>query len=99
MSKIKITTLPYDQELITILMEEAAEVIQEASKCIRFGLEGNVPHLEKELGDLLCMVELLHQHDHVSFTQMERYIMEKREKLKKYSNLILDEDENTTNTD
>lgn len=94
MSQIKITKLPYDQELLTILMEEASEVVQEASKCIRFGVEGNMAHLEKEIGDFLCMVELLHQHDHVSFTRMERYVEEKREKLKKYSNLILDE--NTT---
>lgn len=93
--KTKITKMPYDQELLTILMEEAAEVVQEASKCIRFGIEGNMPHLEKEIGDLMCMIDLMHQHDHISFTRMERYIEEKREKLKKYSNLILTDENNT----
>lgn len=93
--KTKITKMPYDQELLTILMEEAAEVVQEASKCIRFGVENNMAHLEKEIADLMCMIELLHQHDHLSFTRMERYVEEKREKLKKYSNLILDENDSS----
>lgn len=90
---VEIRKMAYDQELLTILMEEAAEVIQEASKCIRFGTEDNAAHLEKEIGDLMCMIELLHQHDHISFTRLERYIEEKREKLKKYSNLIIEEKE------
>jgi NTP pyrophosphatase (non-canonical NTP hydrolase) len=93
--KTKITKLPYDQELMTILGEEAAEVVQEASKCIRFGMTAeNVGRLEKEIGDLLCMVELLHQHDYVSFTRMEQYVEEKREKLKLYSNLIPTDESN-----
>lgn len=95
--KLKITKMPYDQELLTILAEEAAEVVKEASKCIRFGVSDNMPYLEKEIGDLMCMIDLLHQHDHISFTRMERYVEDKREKLKKYSNLILDE--NTTDSD
>lgn len=95
--KLKITKMPYDQELLTILAEEAAEVVKEASKCIRFGVSDNMPYLEKEIGDLMCMIDLLHQHDHVSFTRMERYVEDKREKLKKYSNLI--PDENTTDSD
>lgn len=89
----EITKMPYDQELLTILMEEAAEVIQEASKCIRFGTADNMAHLEKEIGDLMCMIELLHQHDHISFTRLERFVEEKREKLKKYSNLIIESEE------
>lgn len=95
--KLKITKMPYDQELLTILAEEAAEVVKEASKCIRFGVSDNMPYLEKEIGDLMCMIDLLHQHDHISFTRMERYVEDKREKLKKYSNLI--PDENTTDSD
>lgn len=90
---VEIQKMTYEQELLTVLMEEAAEVIQEASKCIRFGVEDNMAHLEKEIGDLMCLIELLHQHDHISFTRLERFVEEKRTKLKKYSNLIIEETE------
>jgi NTP pyrophosphatase (non-canonical NTP hydrolase) len=84
----------YNQELLTILMEECAEVIQEASKIIRFGLDAEyngetaVQRLEKELGDLQCMIDLLHANDMVSFTKMDDYAQQKYEKLKKWSSLI-----------
>lgn len=91
MEDINITEMTYEQELLTILMEEAAEVIQEASKCIRFGVDDNMAHLEKEIADFMCMVDLLHQHDHISFTRIERFVEQKRNKLKKYSNLIIEE--------
>lgn len=84
--------MTYDQELLTIVMEEAAEIVQEASKCIRFGLD-NAPHLEKEIGDFLCMLELLHQNDYISYTRLEEHIHEKYEKLKKYSNLIIEDEQ------
>lgn len=81
--------LNYEQELLTILMEECAEVTQAASKIIRFGAtEVNLTNLEKELGDLYCMIDLLHAHDMVSFTKLDEYSNEKYEKLKKWSNLF-----------
>lgn len=86
--------MTYDEELLTTLMEECAEVIQEASKIIRFGpdevYQGDTPlsRLEKELGDLQCMVDLLHSNDMVSFTKMDEYASAKYEKLKTWSNLI-----------
>lgn len=56
-------------EILVIIMEEAAEVIFEASKCLRFGLErvpvhlggslSNVERLSIELGDLLGMCDEL----------------------------------------
>ncbi len=54
-------------EIMNILSEECAEVVQAVSKCHRFGLENFKPgkpltnreHLEGELGDLLAMVDLL----------------------------------------
>jgi NTP pyrophosphatase (non-canonical NTP hydrolase) len=81
--------MDYEQELLTILMEECAEVTQAASKIIRFGAtDVNLTHLEKELGDLYCMIDLLHAHDMVSFTKLDDYSNEKYEKLKKWSNLF-----------
>ena len=86
--------IDFDVELLTITMEECAEVIQACSKIIRYGMEsehGGVTAretLEKELGDLQCMIELLHQNDTVSFTAMDEYSLQKHEKLKKWSSLI-----------
>jgi hypothetical protein len=48
--------------------------------------------LEKELGDLQCMIDLLHANDMVSFTAMDDHAYEKREKLKQWSNLFEWED-------
>lgn len=79
----------YEQELLTILAEECAEVIQECSKIIRFGMtQENLDRLEKELGDLYCMIDLVHANDMVSFTKLDEYSHEKYEKLKKWSNLF-----------
>ena len=55
------------REILIILQEECAEVIVEISKCFRFGpdqmMEGmdvtNIKRLQKELGDLQAMIELL----------------------------------------
>jgi NTP pyrophosphatase (non-canonical NTP hydrolase) len=81
--------MDYEQEVLTILMEECGEVIQAASKIIRFGADQqNLDQLEKELGDLYCMIDLLHAYDMVSFTNLDDYSQQKYEKLKKWSNLI-----------
>lgn len=83
--------LDYQQELLTILMEECGEVIQAASKCIRFGTDTkNLKSLEKEVGDLQCMIDLLHEYDMVSYTNLDERAQVKREKLKIYSSLVSD---------
>ena len=71
---------------MTILGEECAEVIQETCKIKRFGLDPeNLERFEKELGDLLCMIEICHEADLISFSKIDEYILEKREKLRYYS--------------
>jgi NTP pyrophosphatase (non-canonical NTP hydrolase) len=52
--------------LLTVLMEEAAEVIQAAAKCKRFGWARNEPgyginheYLAKEVGDFIAIVDAL----------------------------------------
>lgn len=60
------TSLSIDEKLIH-LSEEAAEVIQAASKCLRFGYDidhgtgygNNRKMLSKEIGDLLALVDAL----------------------------------------
>lgn len=82
------------EELLTILMEECAEVIVEASKIKRFGEssvyngENALNKLEKELGDLYCMIDLLHGEDMISYTKLDEYASAKHEKLREWSNLF-----------
>jgi NTP pyrophosphatase (non-canonical NTP hydrolase) len=87
---------PQTKEVMDILQEECAEVIQAVSKISRFGLDNFKPgkpktnreHLEEELGDLQAMVEILQELDIVSFTNIERAAEAKREKLKIWSNIF-----------
>ena len=84
------------REILTILQEECAEVIVDISKCFRFGpdqiMEGqeltNLQRLEKELGDVEAMIELL-QDLKVGVTKQGCFEakMKKFKKLKQWSNL------------
>ena len=78
------------EELLVILMEECAEVQQEASKLIRFGSEtwADVLNFEKEIGDLMCMVALCQEAGLINEDAVLEAAEAKREKLKKWSNLI-----------
>jgi len=81
------------EELLVILMEECAEVQQEASKLIRFGSEtwADVLNFEKEIGDLLCMIALAQEAGLLDEDAVMQAAEAKREKLKKWSNLIDDQ--------
>jgi len=73
-------------ETLVILMEECGEVIQEASKIIRFG---NDPEkLHKELGDLICMIKLTEDNLNLDFNKTFEYSTDKYQKLKSWSNLV-----------
>ena len=82
-------------EVMNILSEECAEVIQAVSKINRFGIDNYKPgkpktnreHLEEELGDMLAMIDILQSMDIVSYTNIERAQIAKIEKLKKWSNI------------
>lgn len=83
-------------ETLNILQEECAEVIVAVSKCLRFGIDNchpatgqsNLDHLEMELGDVLCMIELLREQNLVSAKNLADNISKKRAKLKLYSNIM-----------
>ena len=83
------------KETLDILQEECAEVIQAVSKISRFGLDNLKPgkpktnreHLEEELGDLLAMIDILHDMDIVSWENLDSAKAAKIEKLKKWSNI------------
>ena len=48
------------QELLTITMEECGELIQACSKAIRCKDYYGNEKLTEEVGDVYCMIELLH---------------------------------------
>lgn len=82
-------------EIMNILSEECAEVIQAVSKCHRFGLDNykpgkpltNAQHLEGEIGDLLAMVDLLKSMNVVSQEGLDAAKAAKIEKLKTWSSI------------
>ena len=84
------------REILIILQEECAEVIVEISKCFRFGpdqmMKGldvtNIQRLQKELGDLQAMIELLiKQKVGVTANGLAEARKAKFEKLKVWSNI------------
>jgi len=84
-----------DNEVMDILQEECAEVIQAVSKIRRFGIDNAKPgtentnreHLEEEIGDLLAMVDILLINNVVSWANLHAAKRAKIEKLKKWSNI------------
>jgi len=85
-----------EKEVMDILQEECAEVIQAVSKVSRFGIDNVKPgkpktnreHLEEELGDLLAMVDIMLEQDIVSWGNLEVAKKAKIEKLRKWSNIF-----------
>ncbi len=84
-------------EALVILQEECAEVIQEVSKCFRFGINNlnkdGVKHsiaLEKEVADMLCMIDILIAQGVLDPAQLDAGKIEKQTKLKKWSKLYED---------
>lgn len=81
------------QEILLITQEECAEVTQAISKVLRFGLDAawqdrtNQERLEEEVGDLLCMLQLMQDTNIVDPEFIRRAWRSKEQKLKKWSNI------------
>jgi NTP pyrophosphatase (non-canonical NTP hydrolase) len=81
------------KEVMDILQEECAEVIQAVSKISRFGIDNYKPgkpktnreHLEEELGDLLAMIDILVHLKEVDALSLQLAKLRKIEKLKQWS--------------
>ena len=82
-----------NKEILLITQEECAEVTQAISKVFRFGMTGsyngvtNKEHLEEELGDLMCMIDLLIDSGMVSESAVMTAKSEKMMKLQMWSNI------------
>lgn len=83
-----------DKEILLITQEECAEVTQAISKIFRFGFDSehrgvnNREHLEEEIGDLMCMIDLLIDNGIVSEAAVMTAKNEKLEKLLTWSNIF-----------
>ena len=79
------------QELLTITMEECGELVQACSKLIRFEKDScpdDISNLQDEIGDLMCMVELIKEEGLVTDEQIKERIVLKKQKLTKWSSLF-----------
>ena len=79
-----------NEEIMTILQEECAEVIQAISKVRRFGMMENHGKLVVELCDLQAMLDLMYEFGVVNCSYEQRLdnMFLKREKLKKFSRIF-----------
>lgn len=81
-------------EILLITQEECAEVTQAISKVFRFGFDSvhkgvnNQEHLETEIGDLQCMIDLMIKYGIVSKEAVETARLEKMNKLKVWSKIF-----------
>lgn len=80
-------------EILTIAQEECAEVIQVISKGNRFGFDieyngrTNRQKLTQEVGDVLCMIDLMVEKGILTADGLEQAKKAKREKLKQWSRI------------
>ena len=85
-----------EREILTILIEEAAEVQQRATKLLRFGRDEvqpgqdltNAQRLSRELGDMAVMVEMAIVAGLVLPSEINGQQAEKRRKLRTFMQTI-----------
>lgn len=85
------------EELMVITMEECGELVQACSKAIRrgemFKNSDSEVKFKEECGDVFCMLELLVENGFVTWQEIANRSEVKRNKLKKWSKLIDDAEE------
>lgn len=85
------------KEILLITQEECAEVTQAISKVFRFGFDSvhkgvnNREHLEEEIGDLMCMIDLLIDNGIVRESAVMTAKNEKLQKLMTWSSIFKEE--------
>ena len=85
-------------EILDIMQEECGEVVQMISKCRRFGLDNqygeqsstNRARLTEEVGDLMCMIQLMQEAGIVDIAEVMFAAGKKRVKLKEWSKVYED---------
>lgn len=85
-------------EILDILQEECAEVVQAISKCRRFGMENTYSkgtgtqreHLIQELGDVTLLIELLKSYGVYTDAELHEAQLKKSQKLVEWSKIYED---------
>ena len=84
-----------NREALIILQEECGEVVQEVSKCFRFGIDNlnkdGVLHsttLNMEVGDMLALVDILVEKGILNLDNLYEAKYNKIEKLKVWSDIF-----------
>lgn len=83
-----------ESQILLIAQEECAEVVQAISKVFRFGIDGeyegqtNHQRLTEEVGDLLCMIELMFEKNILNETGVRNAAIQKKIKLQKWSGIF-----------
>jgi NTP pyrophosphatase (non-canonical NTP hydrolase) len=91
---IEIMMNEIEKEIMLIAQEECAEVTQAISKVFRFGFESvhndktNKQRLEEEIGDLMCMLQLMDEKKLIDWSMVSVAASMKREKLKQWSDIF-----------
>lgn len=82
------------QEILDILQEECAEVIQSISKCRRFGIDNSHKsgltqrqQLTQEIGDVMLMIELLKSYYVFTEKELHEAMVAKSLKLSQWSKI------------
>ena len=81
-------------EILLIAQEECAEVTQAVSKVFRFGMDAehngrtNKERLTEEVGDLMCMIELMVETGLIDSVEMLQAAVNKRKKLETWSTIF-----------
>lgn len=83
-----------EKQILLIAQEECAEVVQAISKVFRFGYQSeydgktNYQRLTEEVGDLLCMIELMMETEILNEGAVYKAALQKRNKLHEWSNIF-----------
>lgn len=83
-----------EKQILLICQEECAEVTQAISKVFRFGIDAeyngrtNYQRLTEELGDLLCMIDLIMETNIVDEDAILKACSQKRNKLQQWSQVF-----------
>ena len=80
--------LDYETELLVITMEECGEMIEACSKAIRCEDYVDNDKLIEEVGDVLCMIDIMVDKGLLSERDLNNRIQLKKMKLLQYSNLL-----------
>ena len=76
-------------EALVLMMEECGELTQACSKVIRTdGDKKYMKNLQDEIGDVMCMVEILHMAGLVEEEHLLKRIKNKKRKLKRWSKIF-----------